>query len=277
MSWRLERSITSGIAAVVLLLVSVYALVPVVWTILTSLKPVKDILAMPPVLMFIPTLENYQEAFFKGGFDRAFVNSVVVAAGSMVLTIVAGSLAAYALARFRFRGSGLLAYVILMTRMFPPISAALPMFIFFQRLGLVDTYLGLIAAHTTFTLPFVVWMMRGFFLSIPYSLEEAAMVDGCSYLGALRHVSVPLAAPGLAATSIFAVIGSWNDFFFAMILSRSSTSTLPVTVNGFLLEHGVLWGQINAAATVMMVPIIVFTLLMQRNLVKGLVVGGVKG
>jgi multiple sugar transport system permease protein len=276
-SYRLERRLVSTASLLVLALIAVYALTPIVWTVLTSLKLPRDILTVPPSLTFTPTLDNYQEALFKGGFARALLNSVIVGAGATLLSLAAGSLAAYALARFRFRGSNVLAYAILMTRMFPPVIAGLPLFILFQNLGLVDTHLGLILAHTTFSLPFVVWMMRSFFFTIPPSLEEAAMVDGCSQLGALVRVTLPLAAPGLAATSIFALIGSWNDLFFALILSRTNTPTLPVTAASFVTEQGVLWGQINAASVIIMAPIVVFTILMQKHLTRGLIAGGVKG
>jgi len=165
---------------------------------------------------------------------------------------------------------------ILSIRMFPPIAAIIPFFLLYKQLGLIDTRIGLIIAYTGFNLPFAVWIMRGFFDEVPRELDEAALIDGCSPIKVFVRVVLPLAAPGLVATAIFAMIFSWNEFMFALILSRSRSQTMPVGVMGFITHRGVIWGEIMAAASVIMLPMIVFTFIAQKYLIRGLTFGAVK-
>jgi multiple sugar transport system permease protein len=207
------------------------------------------------------------------------LNSILVAAGSTLIGLFAGSLAAYSLSRYRFpwRLNYWLLFLILAVRMFPPTVTLIPLFIFFRDLQLLDTVFAVILAQVYFDLPFVVWMMRGFFADIPVDLEEAALVDGDTKFGAFRRVTAPLAAPGLIATAILLVIYSWNEFTFALVLTESKATTLPVATAGLVHEFGIAWGPMTASGVLFTLPVLIFALLVQRNLIRGLTAGGVKG
>jgi len=266
---------------VLLFIVTLATLAPIYWMITISFKREVDQFAVPPRwFWFAPTLEHYLDAFVVRSFGQYLINSLVVAGGSTVCALVLGTLAAYSLARFRLPG-GLdrkLALWILSTRMFPAIVTAVPLFLIMRDLRLVNTRLSLIIVYTAFNLPFVVWMMRGFFAEVPRDLEEAAMVDGDSRLGALWRVVLPLVAPGLAATAVFCLIVSWNEFLFALVLTQTDDAmTLPVGIAGRVTQYGIKWGVMSAAAVVAMVPILAFAMSVQRYLVRGLSLGAVKG
>jgi multiple sugar transport system permease protein len=266
---------------VLLFLVTVATLAPIYWMITISFKREVDQFAVPPRwLSFAPTLEHYLDAFVTRSFGQYLLNSLVVAASSTVCALVLVTLAAYSLARFRLPGNldRKLALWILSTRMFPAIVTAVPLFLIMRDLRLVNTRLSLIIVYTAFNLPFVVWMMRGFFAEIPRDLEEAAMVDGDSRLGALRRIVLPLVTPGLAATAVFCLIVSWNEFLFALVLTQTDDAmTLPVGIAGRVTQYGIKWGVMSAAAVVAMVPILAFAMSVQKYLVRGLSLGAVKG
>jgi multiple sugar transport system permease protein len=257
------------------------ALAPVYWLVTISFKHEVDQFAVPPKwFWFSPTLEHYTDAFVTRSFGQYLLNSLFVAVGSTMSALVIGTLAAYALARFRLPGQldRKLALWILSTRMFPAIVTAVPLFLIMRDLRLVNTRLSLIIAYTGFNLPFVVWMMRGFFAEVPRDLEEAAMVDGDSRLGALRRVVLPLVTPGLAATAVFCLIVSWNEFLFALVLTQTDGAmTLPVGIAGRVTQYGIKWGAMSAAAVVAMIPILAFAISVQKYLVRGLSLGAVKG
>jgi multiple sugar transport system permease protein len=256
-------------------------LAPAYWMITISFKSEVDQFAVPPHwFSFTPTLEHYVDAFVARSFGQYLINSLFVAVCSTVCALVIGTLAAYSLARFRlpYKLDRKLALWILSTRMFPAIVTAVPLFLVMRDLRLVNTRLALIIVYTAFNLPFVVWMMRGFFAEIPRDLEEAAMVDGDSRLGALRRVVLPLVAPGLAATAVFCLIVSWNEFLFALVLTQTDEAmTLPVGIAGRVTQYGIKWGVMSAAAVVAMVPILAFAMSVQKYLVRGLSLGAVKG
>jgi multiple sugar transport system permease protein len=257
------------------------ALLPVYWMMTISLKSEVDQFSVPPKwLFFNPTLAHYRDAFVERSFGQYLTTSAIVAVVSTICAIVLGTLAAYALARFRLphKLNMRLALWILSTRMFPPIVTAVPLFLLMSDVRLLDTQLSLIIVYTAFNLPFVVWMMRGFFKEIPRELEEAARVDGDSRLGALWRVILPLAAPGLAATAVFCLIISWNEFLFALTLTQTDAAmTLPVGIAGRVTQYEIEWGVMSAAGVVAMIPILVFALSVQRYLVRGLSLGAVKG
>jgi multiple sugar transport system permease protein len=257
------------------------ALVPVYWMITISLKSEVDQFAVPPRwVLFEPTLAHYRDAFVARSFGRYLFNSVVVAVISTAFAMVLGTLAAYALTRAEFprRRAERLSLWILSTRMFPPIVTVVPLFLLMRDLRLLNTLVALVIVHTAFNLPFVVWMMRGFFREVPRDLEEAARIDGDSRLGALRRVVLPLVAPGLAATAIFCLIVSWNEFLFALTLAQTDVAmTLPVGIAGRVTQYEIKWGVMSAAGVVAMLPILVFALAVQRYLVRGLSLGAVKG
>jgi multiple sugar transport system permease protein len=257
------------------------ALLPVYWMMTISFKQEVDQFSVPPKwLFFKPTLAHYRDAFIERSFGQYLTTSAIVAVASTLCAIILGTLAAYGLARFRLphKLNVRLALWILSTRMFPPIVTAVPLFLLMSDLRLLDTIWSLIIVYTAFNLPFVVWMMRGFFQEIPREMEEAARVDGDSRLGALRRVILPLVAPGLAATAVFCLIISWNEFLFALTLTQTDAAmTLPVGIAGRVTQYEIEWGVMSAAGVVAMIPILVFALAVQRYLVRGLSLGAVKG
>jgi len=271
------RGLTTLLTYVAVALVLVWVLFPVVWVVLGSLKARELAAAVPPVWIFQPSLDNYAAAFLRRNFGALFLNSFVATFASTAVVLLLGSMAGYALARFKIVGKQNILLWILSTRMFPPIAAIIPIFLLFNNLRLIDTRQGLVLLYVAFNLPFAIWIMRGFFAEIPSELDDAALVDGCSPWQAFTRVIMPLAAPGLAATAIFCMMYSWNEFLFALIISRSQSQTLPIGVMGFITQRGVLWGEMSAASTVIMAPMIIFTFLMQRYLIRGLTFGAVKG
>lgn len=270
-----KRAADAG-AWALLLLGLAFFLFPIYWTIVGTFKDKGQFFTYPPVMW--PTewgLENVRGALAMGG-AKGISDSLIVALAATVVSMAVGSLAAYALARYRVGGPHL-AFWILSIRMFPPIASALPLFLFMRSLRILDTHLALILTYTMMNLPFVVWMMRGFFQDLPRELEEAALTDGCSRFGVFTRVAFPLAAPGLVATALFCFIFSWNEFLFALILTRSRVQTLPVVIPGLVGGHEILWGEISAISTIAIVPVIVLAFALQRYLVRGLTLGALKG
>ncbi|SDH84321.1 multiple sugar transport system permease protein/sorbitol/mannitol transport system permease protein [Paenibacillus naphthalenovorans] len=256
------------------------AIFPVAWMVLTSLKTSWDAQALPPVWFFLPTFENYGSLFSSKGSSNQFSsllwNSVVVSLVSTFLSIVFGALASYSLSRFNLKRGKDLAIWILSTRMFPPAATLVPVFMMMSWFDLIDTYTALIIPYTAFNLSFVVWMLKGFFDDIPIDLEEAAMMDGCSRMTAFYKIILPLIAPGLAATAIICLMFSWNEFMFALVLSRNDAVTAPVIANQFITMYGVKWGELTAASTLMTVPVLFFAILVRNHMIKGLTMGSVK-
>lgn len=270
-AWMGARRGRIGDVATVLILLLI--LLPFFWLMQMSFRPNKDILGYD--IAFTPTLANYK-ALWTGTFPGSFVNSMITSVVSTVLALVLGVPAAYALSRGGFRASRQIALWILATRMAPPIAFTVPFFLTFRFLGISDTLIGLIIVYLTFNLALVIWMMQPFFDGIPRELEEAAWIDGCGVWAAFRRVTLPLSAPGLAATSVLCFILSWNDFFYALILTRTQASTAPVAIVNFIQYTGWEWGRIAAAGTLVMLPVVVFSMLVRSYLVRGLAAGGVK-
>lgn len=265
----------------------IVAVIPIVWTILTSLKPARQTFALPPVFLFMPTLESYLALFGRRadlGYRAVDINfwfymrnSLVAAVGSTLLTLGVSSLAAYGLSRFYFRGKRLITFAIVSTRMLPPIGAVVPLFLVMHEINLLDTHIGLILVYTAFNIPLAVWMLRGFMDELPKELDEAALIDGCSRFGVAARIIMPLIGPGLGATAVFSFLLCWNDFAIAFVLTSRAATTLPVIVLSFIVEEGVMWGQMSAAVTCAMLPAVVLLVLAQRHMVKGLTMGAVKG
>jgi multiple sugar transport system permease protein len=251
-------------------------LFPPVVLFLTSIKTELDALSFPPKWIFKPTLENYTEIFEFSPFTKYLLNSFIVASLNTGVVLVLGSFAAYSLARFKFKGADDIAFWILSVRMMPPVAAIIPIYIIMRNLRLLDTPWSLVITYLTFNLPFAVWMMRSFFREIPREIEESALVDGCSIFRSFRSIALPLAAPGLAATGILTFIFSWNEFLFALILTGSKAVTLPVGITGYMKETGINWGYMTAGGALALVPVILFTILAQKHLVKGLTMGAIK-
>ena len=270
--WRAGRPVVLGGAGLALLALTLF---PVAWLVQLSLKTDLEAFAMPPRL-FVPTLENYV-ALFGGKFARSFANSLVVAVATTALSLLLGVPAAYALSRGGLRAERGIALWVLTTRMAPPIAFAIPFFLAYRWAGLIDTLTGLVVIYLTFNLSLVIWMMRTFFDGLPRSLEEAAAIDGASPATAFLRVTLPLAGPGLAATAIFCFLFAWNDFFYALVLTRSRASTAPVAIVNFMNYEGWEWGKIGAGGTLIMLPVVVFSLLVRRYLIRGLTAGALKG
>ena len=273
----MKRAARYGLAA----LAAAAALAPIYWLITISLKREIDQFASPPLwFAFTPTLEHYREAFFLRPFGAYMLHSTVVAVVATLLALGMGVPAAYALARFRWPGKfgEKIGFWILSQRMLPPIVTCLPLLLMMRQLRLLDSLAGLAVVYTAFNLPFVVWMMRGFFEEIPVEIEEAAMLDGDSRLGALVRVVLPIAGPGLAATAVFCLIVAWNEFLFALMLSQTGHgTTLPVGIASSVTQYEIKWGAMSAAGVVAMAPVFVFAAAAQKYLVRGLSLGAVKG
>jgi multiple sugar transport system permease protein len=251
-------------------------LVPTLWLFLTSFKTRVDTFAMPPKFLFRPILENYIQVLGNAAFMRYYLNSLVVGVLTTLACLVVGLPAAYAFSAFKWKGQDDLAFWILSTRMAPPILVVLPFYLMFRKLGLLDTRLGLVIVYSTFSLSFIVWMMRGYFSTVPKELEESCRIDGATRLVALIRVVLPICSPGIAASAVFIAITSWNEYFYALILSGRRAQTLPVAINGFITLNGIRWGEVAAAGTLILIPVLAFGILVRRYLVSGLTMGAVK-
>ncbi|WES66674.1 carbohydrate ABC transporter permease [Superficieibacter sp. HKU1] len=266
--WRLRGKRT----LLALVLLGVF-LAPFLWMVIMSVRPSLD--AFELTLWFTPTLDGYR-ALIAGNFLQPFGNSLMVSVLSTVFSLLLGVPAAWVLTRWRFRARRYVALWILVTRMAPPIAFTIPFFLAWRWLGLQDTIIGLAIVYLTFNLAIVIWLMQTFFSAVPVALEEAAWMDGCSLWRSFWHISLPLVKPGLAATAILCFIFSWNDFFFALILTRTNAITAPVAIVNFLQYEGWEWSKIAASGTLVMLPVVAFTLLVRRYLVHGLTAGGIK-
>lgn len=261
----------------VVLAYALWVLIPIFVIFQNSIKPTLMIFTIPPTWAFRPTLDHYFHILSEVHFQQFLVNSSVVAVSSCLLSLVAGSPAAYALARLPLRGRAGLAFLILFARMVPAFVLVVPLYTIFVFLHGINTYWAIVAAHVSFTLPVVIWMMRSFFEDVPIELEEAARVDGATRFGAFLRVALPLAAPGLVASGILCLLFSWNEFLFALILSGQDTQTMPIGVSNFIGTVSIDWGGSSAAAILAMIPIFILGLSVQRFLVRGLTMGAVKG
>jgi multiple sugar transport system permease protein len=278
---RRTSSFQKVITVVVLVIALVFFMFPVIWMFLTSFKTEAEYFSYPPV--FIPedfSFRNYFNAMAfppdgRGGL-QGLRDSLIIASATTLASVIIGSLAAYSLSRFKTGGENF-SFWILSTRMFPPVAAALPLFLIFKEIKLLDTHLALIIANTVFALPFVIWLLKGFFDELPVELEEAAMIDGCSHWGAFTRVALPLVTPGLVATALFSFIFAWNEFMFALLLTRRSVRTLTIIVPSLVGGHEILWGEIAAIGTIAIIPGIILALILQRYLIRGLTMGAVKG
>ncbi|NQS89264.1 carbohydrate ABC transporter permease [Patescibacteria group bacterium] len=231
---------------------------------------------MPPSFLFRPDFSHILLIVKERGFLKYLSNSLVVSFGSTCISLFLGSFAAYALTRYPIKGGKQIAFWMISLRMMPPIVIVLPLYIFFTRIRLIDTYIGLILAHITLSLPFAVWMLMGFFKEIPRELDESAVIDGCTTMGVLFRILFPLVRGGLAATGVFCILWSWNDFIFAFSLTSSEVATLPVPISGFLGDYIWEWSAFYAGGSIAAVPIMLLALFAQKYLVRGMTFGAVK-
>jgi multiple sugar transport system permease protein len=269
---RLARILGIGVVLAIVL-------VPIYWMLSTSLKSNKEITQDATLFPHAPSFDNYQALFAEKQFDSFLLNSIVVTGVSVLVSLVLGSLGAYAIARFRlvFRLERRIGLALLTMRIVPAVVLLVPVYLLILRLDLLDTWTGLIIVYTALNITFVVWMMESFFREIPVDLEEAAMVDGDSRLSAFRRIVVPLAAPGLVATAIFAVIVTFNEFLFALVLTATPDAmTMPRGTATLIGRIDTDWAAMSAAGVVGALPIVIFALLVQRHLVRGLTLGALK-
>ncbi|HEU0220755.1 MAG TPA: carbohydrate ABC transporter permease [Paracoccaceae bacterium] len=293
-------------------LVIAYALItiaPLIWIFLTGFKSPPDSISYPPKVIFSPTLEGYVNLFTTrtrqtpeymeslgppatwyeeivrrrsmviagpSKFGERFMNSVVIGFGSTFLSVFLGTLAAYGFSRFRVPLKDDLLFFILSTRMMPPIAVAIPIFLMYRTLGLNDTYLGMILLYTAVNISLAVWLLKGFIDEIPREYEEAALIDGYTRLQAFRKVVLPQAATGIAATAIFCLIFAWNEYAFALLLTSGEAQTAPPFIPTIIGEGGLDWPAVGAGATLFLLPVLVFTILLRRHLLRGITFGAVR-
>jgi multiple sugar transport system permease protein len=279
---RRHAPLNAGLRYVVVGLALVFFLFPIVWIIGISIKYPADYQSDPPV--WIPrevTGLHYQSVMSEQG-TLALKNSLIIAGSATLLSVLIGSLAAYSLARFNTGGRHF-GFWLLSQRMMPPVVLVIPFFLllreagkFNPRLG-IDQHLPLIALYAVFNLPYVIWMMRSYFSGVPVEVEESAMIDGATRLGVLARITLPLALPGLIATTVFAFIFAWTEFLFAVVFTRTNAVTLPVIISGFTGAQGSNWGRACALSVVATAPVFILVLLVQRHFVRGLTLGAVRG
>ncbi|MDR7482242.1 MAG: carbohydrate ABC transporter permease [Armatimonadota bacterium] len=270
---RLLASVARGLGLAALL---VQAIGPILWLMLTSIKPRVDIFASTPRLWFHPTWEAWVKLFVHGAWRDNLTNSLLVAGGTTLVTTAVGSAAAYAFARYRFPWRRRLLFATFASRLLPPITAVVPLFLLLDRLGLIDTRLALVVIYTGLELPLAIWMLKTHFDHVPVELDEAAYLDGCTRWQTFRHVTFPLAAPGMAAAATFLFVTAWNEFTFAFIFTSTRARTLPVNIAQTIGEFEIYWNDLTAQATLIVLPVLVFALAAQRYLIQGLTVGSLK-
>ena len=277
-NYRLKRMLIKFIEEIifytVLVILLCFFLFLFVWMILSSLKTNVQVTAYPPQWIFQPTFENYIDVFTENPFLDYIINSTIIAVSAVVIGLLFGLPAAYSMARYKQTGMG---FIILLVRILPGIVFLVPLFIIYRQLKLINTYPGIIATHVIIVLPMIIWIMAGFFEDVPSELEDAALIDGCTRVAAFFRILLPLSRPGVVAVVILSFIASWNNFIFVLILGGSKTITLPMAVYNFMSFEDVNWGGLTAAATVITLPILLLSLLVQKQLAKGLTMGAVKG
>ena len=300
---------TKRIATLVVILYAAITIVPLVWILMTGFKTPPDSISYPPKVVFEPTLEGYVNLFTTrtrqtpeymatlpppetwydelvrsrdmviagpSRFGQRFMNSVIIGFGSTFLSVFLGTLAAYAFSRFKVPLKDDLMFFILSTRMMPPIAVAIPIFLMYRTVGLSDTHLGMILLYTAVNISLAVWLLKGFIDEIPREYEEAALIDGYTRLQAFIKVVLPQAATGIAATAIFCLIFSWNEYAFALLLTSGTAQTAPPFIPTIIGEGGLDWPAVAAGATLFLIPIVVFTILLRKHLLRGITFGAVR-
>lgn len=273
-----RKKIKQWVVGLSILALTIVFIMPYLHLFFSSFKKSSEIFSTPPT--FFPdefTFENYLNINESHPFGRYFFNSIITAIIGTAMSVLLGSMAAYGISRFKVKLNNYLLFFALVARMIPYISIAIPIYKGVANLGFTDTKSALAVVYIGMNLPFVIWLMTGFFDSIPLELDEAARVDGCSRVKAFFKVILPVALPGLASTSIFSFMFSWNDFLFALLLTRTQAKTVPVGISQFLTLYNSQWGTLCAAAILFSLPVLLITYLIQKRIVAGLTLGSVKG
>ena len=252
-------------------------LIPILWGFMISIRQPGDAFSIPPKLIFDTTLIFHYQVWFERGFLSFLWNSLIIAAGTIGISVPIGTMAAYGLARMKSKHAGKLLFGLLAVRMFPQILLAIPFFVMARGLGMIDSYWMMILSMVAINQPFTIWLMRSFFLDVPIELDEAAMIDGCDRWQAFWRIVLPAVRPGLAVTSLFSALLAYNEFLFALILTGSRTKTLPVAIAEYGGEDIAYWSLSAAGAIGIMLPVVLFTIAVQKHLIRGLTFGAVKG
>lgn len=272
---RKQRAGSSRVRTALILAVAFVWLSPVAWIIATAFKSPRDVLSLK--LLFAPTLNNFVVAFGNPFFlGQRLTNSIIVTVATLVIALPISTAAAYAFSRFRFPGGNAWPLGVLATQFLPPVIIIIPLFVAFRTMGLIDTRLALVIANMSFVVPYATWMIKGFIDGLPLDMEEAAQMDGSSRLRAIWDVVVPLVLPGIATAAIFCFVVSWNEFFYALVLTRQDAVTLPVALTSTRTDQGDAWEVMATMGLVIMAPMLVISRLMQRYFVKGITTGGVR-
>ena len=258
-------------------LVTVFWALPVLWLVATSFKARIDIFVIPPKFIFKPTLANFRYTINRGLFWGPLWNSIFISVTSVLLAIVLTLFAAYAISRFRLKGSDMIMFMVLSLRMMPPAVVVIPMFLLYRLLGLTNTYTGMILLYTMFSIPFSLWMLKGFLDEIPQQFDDAALADGASYWQVLKDIIIPQLGPAFATVVIFNVIFVWNEFLFSYLLTGVKTRTMPVQIAlGLYTDKGVDWEYISALSTIYITPVIAAVFFLQKQLLRGLTFGTIR-
>jgi multiple sugar transport system permease protein len=256
--------------------ISLIWLFPLFWTLLSSFKPVSALQGLQPRFTFVPTMHNYTALFQDKHFGFYLKNSILVAGGSTLITIVLASMAAYTLSRARIRGREQIGMWILSLRMMPPIVIIVPFYLVLNRAKLLDTYPGLVAVYMSFSLPFAIWMLTGFFAEVPTSLDQAAAADGAGPMKTLYRIVMPNARGGIAVTTMLTFVFAWNEFLFAFLLTRDKWPTLPVALETSSTPFQTDYGTLSAGGMVSFLPLVIVVFMMQREIVRGMTFGAVR-
>lgn len=273
----IKRTVRRILFWFILALILLFFMVPLIWLVSTSFKNYIDAFAMPPKIIFTPTLENYITVFNKANFFNYMKNSIICAVIPTAIGILLGVPCAYSIAMLKLKDPKKLSFFFLSARIAPPIMSLLPLYIIFSRAGILGQKLPIIIMYTLMCIPIVVWLMPVYFRELPVELREAARVDGCSEFRVFWNIVLPLVRGAIAATAIYCIITCWNEFLIALVLSNKSSQTLPVTVTSFMTFQGTQWGPLTAAGTIIMVPMLLFGFIIQKSFAKGLAGGAVKG
>jgi multiple sugar transport system permease protein len=275
MNLRVRKALRNGFTHLFLMLFSLLILLPVLWTLRTSFAPEVVAYEIPPRLVYTPTVKHYVELFRVNQFQLFFRNSLIISIGSTLVSVPVATLGGYAFARYRTGGRGL-QFSVIGTQMLPGVVLILPIFVIFTAVKLTDSLAGMIIAYMAFNIPFLVWILMGFFEGVPVDIEEAAAIDGLSPLGTLLRIIIPVSTPGILSSAILSFIMCWNEFLFALILTGSATKTVPVSLAAMVTQRGVLIGKVSAGTALAIIPMIVISIFVKKYLVKGLTLGAVK-
>ncbi|QMV40571.1 carbohydrate ABC transporter permease [Cohnella cholangitidis] len=275
MNARQSERLLNGLTYAALTVVALIFLLPILWIVRTSFTTKAIAYQIPPKWFVEPTLDNYRAIFSDNPFGSYFLNSMVVSLVSTIIAVFLGAMAAYWIAR-QVKGGNFLRIAILGTQMLPPIVMVIPIFMMIKKLDLLDSWLALIVTYLSFSLPYMIWLLIGFFEGIPKDLDEACEIDGCTKMQAFTRVVLPLAAPGIMAAGILSFLMAWNEFLFALVLTGTGARTLPVAIANMETQQGVMIAQLCAATVIIILPVVVLSLFIQKYLVNGMTMGSVK-